>query len=310
MRDLVVVKRSAKVFQALNLPKVLNLNPRSIYNKVDEFVTFINEEEIDLVCMSESWERENLTLEKVIKIQDYKVISNVHQRSGQGGRPAIIANEKKFVVENLTQTEIEIPWGVEVVWAVLTPKKTTNDSKIKKIIVGSIYSKPDSRKKSVLLDHIAQVYNLLSSKFKEGLHWLLCGDTNDLKLDEILSLNSNLKQVVQTPTRLNPPRILDPIITSMSDYYQLPVCLPPLDADPDSNGKPSDHLMVVMSPVSVLNNKSARTKKKIVYRPYSELRLQEMKEWIENENWNSILEECTADKKNGVTSKPLGFKIS
>ena len=210
---------------------------------------------------------------------------------------AIIANESKFVVENLTQTEIEIPWGIEVVWAVLTPKILTNDSKIKKIIVGSIYSKPDSRKKSVLLDHIAQVYNLLSSKFKEGLHWLLCGDTNDLKLDEILSLNSNLKQVVQTPTRLNPPRILDPIITSMSDYYQLPVCLPPLDADPDSNGKPSDHLMVVMSPVSVLNNKSARTKKKIVYRPYSELRLQEMKEWIENENWNSILEECTADKK-------------
>ena len=83
------------------------------------------------------------------------------------------------------QTEMEIPWDIEVVWAVLTPKILTNDSKIKKIIVGSIYSKPDSRKKSVLLDHIAQVYNLLSSKYKEGLHWLLCGDTNDLKLMKV-----------------------------------------------------------------------------------------------------------------------------
>ena len=111
MSNLVVVKRSNKVFEALNLPKVLNLNPRSIYNKKKEFVTFVNEEQVDLVCISESWERENLTLDEVIKIPDYTVISNVFQRNGQGGRPAIVANNKKFTVENLTQNEIEIPWG-------------------------------------------------------------------------------------------------------------------------------------------------------------------------------------------------------
>jgi hypothetical protein len=36
-RNLTVVKRSDKIYQALGLPKVLNLNPRSIYNKIDEF---------------------------------------------------------------------------------------------------------------------------------------------------------------------------------------------------------------------------------------------------------------------------------
>ena len=129
-------------------PKVLNLNPRSIYNKKKEFVTFVNEEQVDLVCISESWERENLTLDEVIKIPDYTVISNVFQRNGQGGRPAIVANNKKFTVENLTQNEIEIPWGVEAVWAALSPKNVNNGSKIQKIIVGSIYCKPDSRMKS------------------------------------------------------------------------------------------------------------------------------------------------------------------
>jgi hypothetical protein len=89
-KNLVVVKRSNKLVQAFDLPKVLNLNPRSIYNKINEFVTFVDEEEIDLVCMSESWERENLTLDKVIKMDDFKVLSNVHQRKGKGGRPAII----------------------------------------------------------------------------------------------------------------------------------------------------------------------------------------------------------------------------
>ena len=146
-KNLHVIRRSNKVGQALNLPNVLNLNPRSIYNKIDEFTTFVTEEEIDLVCLSESWERESLTLDKVIKLDNYTIISNVFQRKGKGGRPAIIANNKNFIIENLTQTVISIPWGVEAVWAVLTPKNVSSESKIQKIIVGSLYCKPNSRKK-------------------------------------------------------------------------------------------------------------------------------------------------------------------
>ena len=62
-KNLTVIKRSNKVFEALSLPKVLNLNPRSIYNKKNEFVTFVEEESVDLICISESWEREDLALE-------------------------------------------------------------------------------------------------------------------------------------------------------------------------------------------------------------------------------------------------------
>ena len=72
--NLVVIKRSNKVAQAMNLPKVLNLNPRSIYNKSDEFVTFVKEEEVDLICLSESWEREELPLDELINIDDYNMI--------------------------------------------------------------------------------------------------------------------------------------------------------------------------------------------------------------------------------------------
>ena len=53
-QNLVVVKPSNNIFQALSLPKVLNLNPRSIYNKLEEFSTFVKEETVDLICMSES----------------------------------------------------------------------------------------------------------------------------------------------------------------------------------------------------------------------------------------------------------------
>ena len=87
-------------------------------------------------------------------------------------------------------------------------------------------------------------------------------------------LNKSFKQVVQNPTRLDPPKILDPIITTLANYYQLPRCLAPLDSDPDKNGKSSDHLMVVMEPISTVNNQAARVKKKIPYRPFNEEKIE------------------------------------
>ena len=78
-------------------------------------MNFVKEEMVDLITMSESWERADQTLETVIEIENFKVISNVHQRTGRGGRPAIIVNTHKYAVENLTNTCVNIPWGLEIV---------------------------------------------------------------------------------------------------------------------------------------------------------------------------------------------------
>ena len=122
------IRRSNKCLQALELPTVVNLNPRSVYNKISEFHTLVSELQVDLVCMSESWERENLTLDEIIDLEDHQVISNVYKRTGVGVRPAIIVNNKKFDVQNLTNTLVSIPYGVEVTWALLTPKNISNTS--------------------------------------------------------------------------------------------------------------------------------------------------------------------------------------
>ena len=107
-------KTSNRFEQALNLPVLCNINPRSVYNKLEEFRTLVEEEDLDLIFMSESWEREHLPLHEVIKLDDHTVISNVNQRVGMGGRPAIIANTRKFHVQNITNIIIQIPWGVEL----------------------------------------------------------------------------------------------------------------------------------------------------------------------------------------------------
>ena len=253
-----MIKRSNKLIQALNLPTVMNVNPRSVYNKVNEFHAFVEEEEIDCVFMSESWERPNQPLEEIIHLPNHIVISNPHQRKGVGGRPALMINTTKYYVKNLTQNLVKIPWGVEATWAIITPKSITSDSIIKRIAVCSVYSKPDSRKKTLLLDHINQSFNLISAKYGKGLHYIIAGDTNDLKLDNILNLSPAMRQLVSGVTRLDPPAMLDPIISTLGSYYQLPILLPQLDPDPESNGKPSDHLIGVMRPINTINNKPGR----------------------------------------------------
>ena len=157
-RNLTVIKRSTNICQALHLPKILNLNPRSAMNKTEQITRFIEEEEIDVALISESHDRENKRLEDHIKLNSHIVISNLYQRSTneKGGRPAIIANTDKYNVENLTNTTINIPWGVEVTWALLTPKIVTKDSVVNKIMLGVIYVKPGSKKKTATIDHIAQ----------------------------------------------------------------------------------------------------------------------------------------------------------
>ena len=310
------VKRSNKIVQALHLPKIANLNPRSVYNKLEEFCTFVIEEEIDIVFMSESHERwyptqagTSQTLNDIIHIDNHIVISNPSQRVGKGGRPALIVDNTKYLVQNLTQSEIVIPWGVEIVWAVLTPLNTTLDSNIQKIVVGSLYCKPNSRKKTALLDHIAEVFQIMSAKYQKGLHWIIAGDYNELKIQTILDITPRLKQVVKSPTRLNPPRILDKILTTLAPFYQEPQILPPLDNDPDKDGKPSDHNIVVMSAINVLNNKPGRTVREVIFRPITEGGIEKMKSWLNSDELFNHLEGKEVNQKADDMMQLLQSKV-
>ena len=291
--------KSQKVNEAQTLPSVSNLNPRSLYNKIDEFHEFVINEEIDVTFLSESWERSDLNLKDIVSLPDYEVISNPSQRKGTqtGGRPALVVNKKKFHVKDITNTLAIIPWGVEAVWCLLTPLNVTNKSKIQKIACCAFYCKPDSRKKTELLDHISDVFHLLSKKYANGLHFILAGDANTLKLDSILSLSPNMTQIVQDYTRMNPPRILDPVITTLASWYQKPQCVAPLDCDKDKKGKSSDHKIVIVKPLSSGSLDSARITRKIKVRPFPASGIEKMRTWMIDYKWNEVFEAVTAHEK-------------
>ena len=76
-----------------------------------------------------------------------------------------------------------------------------------------------------------------------------------------------MRQLVNGITRLDPPKMLDPILTTLGPYYQIPEILPPLSADPDTNGRPSDHLIPLMRPINQIENRCSRTYREIITRP-------------------------------------------
>ena len=311
------IKRSNKALQALNLPSVANINPRSLYNKVEEFVTFVNETVqggIELVFVSESFERPEFNLKELLEpfeeMEEYEIVSNPHQRTGMGGRPAIIVKKGKFHIENLTNTLLTIPCGVEAVWALLTPRNVTKSSKIQKIACCSFYLRPQSTapQRANMLDHITESFHILSTKYTRGLEFHIAGDANKLRLDPILHLTPRMRSLVETPTRLGAPgsvpAMLDPILSTLGSYYQVPIVLPPLDPDPGSGGKKSDHMIPLMLPVNMVDNNVARTYRTITVRPLPQSGINKLIEWMIQQNWEEVTQlETTHEKAKAVQEK-------
>ena len=133
--------------QALQLPICANINPRSLYNCVEEFETYMEEEDIDVAFVSETWEREVKPLQELINLTNRTVISNVYQRKGVGGRPALVINHEKYSISTPIDSLVPLPWGVEASTAIIAPKTFKSDCSVKRIILVSIYCKPSSRKK-------------------------------------------------------------------------------------------------------------------------------------------------------------------
>ena len=90
------------------------------------------------------------------------------------------------------------------------------------------------------------------------------------------------------PTRLNPPAILDTIITSLSKFYEAPVTKPPIMSDNSDKGKPSDHLIVLWKPVCGSRVLPERVYRTIETRPLTQSGILKFSEWIQYESWHEI----------------------
>ena len=313
LRNLVTLRRNNKLVEASRLPVVVNLNPRSLYNKKDEFRILIEQSEASICCISETWDRsqseDGQLISDVLQIEGFRWIKNPVQRNRRGGKPAILASEKDYHITELCPNIVTVPIDVEVVWALLTPKNHSNFERFRHIVVAAFYYSSTQTKRADFIDHICETYHILCTKYGQNLAFILAGDANRLNLKPILSLSPDLRQVVAVPTRRNPDAILDVIVTNAHKLYQSPYTLQPLDNDENQNGEPSDHCIVIMRPLTNYNTETAKRCRIIKYRPIPESGILELGRWIQSQSWQEIYTTVCPARKALIFEQILMAKV-
>ena len=219
---------------------------------------------MELAIVSETWEREEQSLENLLQMENHKVLSykrpKVKAAKQPGGGCAIFYCEKRFQVSALP---VPVPNGVEAVWSLVTPKAI--NPKIKRIAVCSLYVSPTSKFKTKTIDHIVETIHLLRFQHRNEVSFLLAGDLNILNIDRILECYGALKQIITEGTRKS--AVLECIITDLQGFYHPPSCIHPLEVDEEKIGKDSDHNIVILAPINLPNQGPRRKKKTIKTRP-------------------------------------------
>ena len=204
----------------------------------------------------------------------------------RGGGAAIAINPTKFSVSKLN---IAIPKPLEIVWGLLRPLEPTGE--VKKIILCSFYSPPNSKKNNALIDHISVNYNSLKIQHPDA-GTLICGDKNSLDEKKILALDPNFKQIVSQNTRKN--KILSIIITDLKSYFHEPKIIPPVPVDVPGKGVPSDHSGVIAVPITNRNSQRKSQVTKIDVRPMPESLMMKFGQKLANEDWAMLSSELSS----------------
>ena len=269
------------------------LNARSLYNKPDNFKDLLHQIGPDLLLASETWERKRKPLTKILPSSQYKIISYARDNNRSGGGCAIFYSENRFEVLNL---EILAPEGVEIVWALFTPKiGNPNTRRVKRIAVGSVYVSPNSQFKSATIDHIIETIHCLRSRYDNEVNFLIGGDFNRLNISSILDAYGALKQSVSVPTRNG--AVLEIVLSDLHTLYHPPTTLNPLQVDEDKNGVNSDHNIVVLAPLSNADYQIERVKKSVKTRPLPESTIFEFENDLISHDWSEVVNCPRIDEK-------------
>ena len=248
---------------------------------------------IECAIVSETWEREDMPLEDLLQMKEYKIHSykreKVKANRQPGGACALIYKESRFEVKKL---DVFIPRGVEICWSLFTPKNKTDI--IENIAVASVYVSPNSVCKTATIKHIIETIHLLRARFDNRINYLIGGDLNRLKVDKILDSYNPLSQIITEPTRYS--ATLENIITDLHSLYQQPQCLAPLQVDGDKIGKDSDHNIVLLPPITISNNRK-RIKRAVVTRPLPDAGLDMFTQFVCAQSWDEVLKEENIDRK-------------
>ena len=211
-----------------NIPTLLNVNARSLSTeKMDELLAVARNNEVSLICVTETWFSEYVPLESV-SLPGYCCERRDRLDRRGGGVACYIKDTMQYDhIESLRDCLHE------VLWVRLKPHKLPR--RFSNIVVGCIYHPPDAED-GPMQEYLIKCVDHIFRKYSDA-GVILMGDFNRFK-DNFLITHYGLKQIVVAATRN--VSILDRIWTNMAMMYEKPITLSELGT--------SDHNMVLVLP--------------------------------------------------------------
>ena len=295
------------------LPRILATNARSVFPKQDDLIEHLQNHRIDFAHISETWQDinsqdHNDKISDLENIYGYKWFSFARPKykedstRGGGGGSAVLVNLRHFNADTIE--DVIVPKNLELVWVKIIPKFKCL---FKVFIVCGLYSKPNSKTKSLTNDHIAETFHFLKSKYN-SVKFFILGDFNDFKPDTILKQSPQLRQLVHYNTCGN--NILDLIITDCHTHYHPPFNIPPLKPYNPQQAKESDHNINILLPKSDTNVSSRRMYKIITVRPMTDSQLNAIGKLLTSQDWSHVKNVIKADDKVQMLRDTLDIIIN
>ena len=199
------------------LPSTLIVNVRSLVPKVDELEQTIKMNDVDMICLTETWLHPSI-LDSVLFLSNY-VLFRRDRLSSIGGGVCIYVNAK---LHCRRLSDFESP-SIESLWLSIRPRYLPRSISV--ILLAVIYhsTSAGALENSELYDHIQSSVNSYLSHHPDALV-MVTGDFNPVStgFDEKLS---GLRQIVNVPTRND--AILDWCLVNLKEPTFLLKQLPP-----------------------------------------------------------------------------------
>ena len=149
-----------KTFKRCDHILIKHINAQSVIPKLDEIKLLIENEYIDILCISETWLQPDIQ-DDLISIKNYNVFRNDNPLNSRGSRTCIYVKNilccEKY--ENIEITDAEPSKGIEDVWVSIQVRK------FKSIIVGAVYNHRNTNQDCIeYLERMLQTYSNCEKK--------------------------------------------------------------------------------------------------------------------------------------------------
>ena len=279
-------------YKKISLPSLFLSNTRSLVNKIEDLEVVINQNDMDIACITETWLTNNIP-NSVVDISGYSLVRIDRSADKRGGG---VCTYIKSSIDFTTIDELnDSPF--ESLWVYLRPNRLPRGFSF--IIIGIIYHPPQDDD-TIFTEHLIASLDAALNKYPNaGI--ILAGDFNRLNYRHI-SNHFDLRQTVKNPTRC--AAILNLIFTNLFHHYKTPQILPGISL--------SDHNSLLICPLM----RTHKTKVEIIFRRNVKPSMKScFGRWLTSTDWSFLeslpncKEKLVAFQSSKLSIETLNFAI-